>query len=193
MEAKGRIEKGSQGRIAPHFHICLQSGCNWTLKRMLRPYTTERFASLVEEIRERIPEAGIGTDVIAGFPGEDEREHRESHRFVEVMPFSYLHVFPYSDRSGTAASEMDDKVQPSAIQRRCREFREISHSKNSRFRQNFIGRQLTALTLDQIEKGQRSVITGNYLKGLVDPALPPNRIVRLRVVGEDDAGRLLFC
>ena len=159
---------------------------------MLRPYTTARFASLVEEIRERIPEAGIGTDLIAGFPGEDEREHRESRRFVKRMPFSYLHVFPYSDRSGTAASQMDDKIAPSAIRRRCRELREISDSKNSRFRQSFIGERLSALTLDQIEESRRSVITGNYLKGLVDPALPPNRIVSLRVVGEDDAGRLLF-
>ena len=187
-----RIVEGSQGRIAPHFHICLQSGCDRTLKRMLRPYTTARFASLVEEIRERIPEAGIGTDLIAGFPGEDEREHRESRRFVKRMPFSYLHVFPYSDRSGTAASQMDDKIAPSAIRRRCRELREISDSKNSRFRQSFIGERLSALTLDQIEESRRSVITGNYLKGLVDPALPPNRIVSLRVVGEDDAGRLLF-
>ncbi len=187
-----QIIEQSQGRIAPHFHICLQSGCDRTLKRMLRPYTSARFAGLVEEIRIRIPEAGIGTDVIAGFPGEDEREHRVSRRFVERMPFSYLHVFPYSDRSGTAASQMDDKVSPSTLRRRCRELRQISDSKNSQFRTSFIGKRLSALTLDQMEARRRSVITGNYLKGLADPSLAPNRMVSLKVVGEDDDGRLLF-
>ncbi len=186
------IIENSRGRIAPHFHICLQSGCDRTLKRMLRPYTTKRFAGLVEEIRSRIPEAGIGTDVIAGFPGENEKEHKESLRFVERMPFSYLHVFPYSDRSGTAASKMEDKVSSSTVRRRCREFREISESKNRQFRRSFIAEPLSALTLDQLDKGQRSVITGNYLKGLADPTLPPNRIVSLKVVGEDEDGRLLL-
>ncbi len=185
-----RMAEESQGKIAPHFHICLQSGCDRTLKRMLRPYTTARFAGLVEEIRERIPEAAIGSDIIAGFPGEEEREHDESRRFVERMPFSYLHVFPYSDRSGTAASQMPEKVPSSAIQRRCREFREISEQKNRQFREGFIGKKLTALTLDQVAEGRRSVITGNYLKGLADPSLPPNRILSFTVVGQDDEGRL---
>ena len=187
----GIIEE-SQGRIAPHFHICLQSGCDRALKRMLRPYTADRFAGLVEEVRSRIPEAGIGTDVIAGFPGEKEEEYRESRRFVERMPFSYLHVFPYSDRSGTVASQMGDKVAATTIQRRCRELREISDSKNSQFRRSFIGECLSGLTLDQMEAGRRSVITGNYLKGLVDPSLAPNRMVSLKVLGEDDAGRLIL-
>ena len=187
-----RIIQKSRGVIAPHFHICLQSGCNRTLKRMLRPYTVDRFAGLVEEIRSRIPEAGIGTDVIAGFPGEKEKEYRESRRFVERMPFSYLHVFPYSDRSGTVASQMGDKVATTTIRRRCRELRQISDSKNSQFRRGFIGERLSALTLDQMEAGRRSVITGNYLKGLANPSLEPNRIVTLKVVGEDDAGRLLL-
>ena len=115
-----------------------------------------------------------------------------SRRFVERMPFSYLHVFPYSDRSGTAASAMDNKVAVTTIQRRCREFREISGSKNSQFRRGFIGERLSALTLDQMEDGRRSVITANYLKGLANPSLPPNRMVSLKVVGEDDAGRLIL-
>ena len=186
-----RIAENSQGKIAPHFHICLQSGCGRTLKRMLRPYTTSRFASLVEEIHHRLPNAAIGTDIIAGFPGEQEGEHERSRRFVENMPFSYLHVFPYSDRSGTAASQMPGKISPSTIQRRCREFREISEQKNRRFRESFIGKQLSGLTLDQIEEGRRSVITGNYLKGLADHSLPANRIGSFTVVGQDDDGRLL--
>ncbi len=167
----------SGGRIAPHFHICLQSGCDRTLRRMLRPYKTSRFASIVEEIRERLPEAGIGTDVIVGFPGETEDDHLESLDFVKRMPFTYLHVFPYSDRSGTAASAMREKVAPPDIQRRSRQFRRLSESKNRRFRHSFIGKSLSVLTLEQLQDGQRTSISSNYLKVKVDSAVAPNQIL----------------
>ncbi len=187
-----RLAEKSQGKLAPHFHICLQSGCNATLRKMLRPYTTKRFSSLVKEINHRIPTAAIGSDIIAGFPGEKESEHQESLRFVERMPLSYLHIFPYSDRSGTVASQMSDKVSSSTIRRRCREFREISENKNRKFRKSFIGKELLSLTLDQIEEGRRSVLTGNYLKGLTDLNLEANQLVSLKVIGEDSKGRLIL-
>ncbi len=177
-----RLAAGSGGAIAPHFHICLQSGADTVLKRMLRPYDTFRFAGIVEEIRALLPEAGIGTDVIAGFPGETEEEHSRTLEFVEKMPFTYLHVFPYSDRSGTAASGFSGKVDRSVVKRRAAQLRKLSRDKNRRFQKEFLGRRLSMITLDEIEAGRRGVLTGNYLKGWVDPSIPANRIVELEAV-----------
>lgn len=179
-----RLTAQSEGRIVPHFHICLQSGSDRILKLMYRPYDTARFADIVEEIRDSIPEAGIGTDVIVGFPGETEKDHRRSFEFVSRMPFTYLHVFSYSDRSGTAASHMADKVDPMRIKRRSREMRRLSKEKNRRFRRGFVGRPLSMITLDEVDGGHRSALSANYLKCQVDPRIPPNRIVRLQAARE---------
>src|SRR5690606_15546938 len=151
MELSRRVIRlaAESERIAPHFHICLQSGSDSVLRRMLRPYDTARFASIVEEIRETIPDAGIGTDVIVGFPGETDREFQETVEFVRRMPFTYLHVFPYSDRAGTAASRMRDKLNPSVIKQRSQILRELSEAKNREFRTSFVGRSLRLLTLTE--------------------------------------------
>ncbi len=164
-------------KIAPHFHICLQSGSNRILRRMLRPYDTRRFAAVVEEIRERLPEAGIGTDLIVGFPGESEEDHYQTREFAERMPFTYIHVFPYSDRQGTPAAEMQDKVSETAKKRRGGEIREISEEKNRRFRRSFVGRRLSVLTLSQEKQGKRTALAGNYLKAKVELSVPANRII----------------
>ncbi len=188
MELSRRVIElaaSSRGRIVPHFHICLQSGSDRTLRRMLRPYSSARFAQIVQEIRELLPEAGIGTDVIAGFPGETELDHLESLEFVRRMPFTYLHVFPYSDRSGTVASESREKVAPGEMRRRCRQFRRVSEQKNQSFRLSFIGRRLSVLTLHDFQGGRRSAISHNYLKIQLPPELPPNRILEVEVTGED--------
>lgn len=174
------LAAASEGRIAPHFHICLQSGCDRILKRMLRPYKTARFRSLIEEIRTVLPEAGIGTDVIGGFPGESDQDHQESLEFVKQMPLTYIHVFPYSDRPGTAASTMGRKVDGATVRDRCAQFREISERKNLEFRTRQLGRKVAALTLSDFWRGQRVALTDNYLKALVDPRIPGNRLVRLR-------------
>ena len=176
----------SQGRIAPHFHICLQSGCNRTLRRMRRPYSRRRFASIVGEVHRLLPEAGIGTDIITGFPGESERDHAESLRFVKSMPLSYLHVFPYSDRRGTAASQLPQKVDPREVRRRALQFRQLSEEKNTTFRRRFRGRKLTVLTLDGLKQGRRIALSGNFLKARIDPEIPPNQLLRLRVADESD-------
>ncbi|MDA2930826.1 tRNA (N(6)-L-threonylcarbamoyladenosine(37)-C(2))-methylthiotransferase MtaB, partial [Acidobacteria bacterium AH-259-O06] len=155
-------------KIAPHFHICLQSGSDRILKMMLRPYNTARFASIVEEISERIPDAGIGTDVIVGFPGEAEEDHCQTMEFIRRMPFTYLHVFPYSDRTGTPASRMGGKVDPQDIKRRSKELRQVSDQKNQKFRRRFLGKQLSVLTLAEEKDGMRVAISGNYLKAKLD-------------------------
>ena len=145
-------------KIAPHFHICLQSGSDRILKKMFRPYKTSRFSQIVEEISRCIPDAAIGTDVIAGFPGESEEDHRHTVEFIGRMPITYLHVFPYSDRSGTAASRMAEKVDSLTIKRRSRELRQISEDKNRAFRRRFLGQSLSVLTLSETKDGMRTAL-----------------------------------
>ena len=178
-------------KIAPHFHVCLQSGSDTLLKKMLRPYSTSRFAGIVEDIRHRIPEAAIGTDVIAGFPGETGEDHARTVEFVRRMPFTYLHVFPYSDRTGTTASTMCDKVEPQVIRARSEELREISRQKNEAFRGGFVRGRLSVLTLDEEKDGMRTAISGNYLKAKLNRSVEPNQIIEGTVLKELPDGYLV--
>ncbi len=171
-------------KIATHFHICLQSGSDRILKAMRRPYKTARFASIVDMIRERIPDAGIGTDVIVGFPGETEEDHRETLAFIERMPFTYLHCFPYSDRPGTPACTLSGHVGPDQIRRRSAALRAISVSKNRSFRRGFVGRTLRVLTLADQEEGKRLALSGNYLRVRLPLDTPPNVILEVEITGE---------
>ncbi len=172
-------------KIAPHFHICLQSGSDRILKAMRRPYKTARFASIVELIRERIPDAGIGTDVIVGFPGETEEDHRETMAFVENLPFTYLHCFPYSDRPGTPACTISGHVEADQIRRRSAALRLISLSKNRAFRRSFVGRALRVLTLADQEEGKRLALSGNYLRVRLPLDAPPNLMLDVTITGEE--------
>jgi threonylcarbamoyladenosine tRNA methylthiotransferase MtaB len=178
-------------KIAPHFHICLQSGSDRVLSEMRRPYKAAEFAELVEYVRKRIPLAGIGTDVIAGFPGETEEEHQETVRFIKGLPFTYLHVFPYSDRSGTPASVMDNKVSPEICSSRSRELRQVSSGLQGSFRKSMTGRNLRVLSLTSEVKGKRRALTSNYLDALLPREMPGNELVNARVIRE--SGGYLVC
>ncbi|MBI4444675.1 MAG: tRNA (N(6)-L-threonylcarbamoyladenosine(37)-C(2))-methylthiotransferase MtaB [Acidobacteria bacterium] len=185
MELSRKIIKiaASSDLLAPHFHICLQSGSNRILRRMLRPYSVKRFAEIVEEIRSCIPDAGIGTDVIAGYPGETEEDHGATLEFAERMPFTYLHVFPYSDRPGTPACLDPHKVPAGILRRRSRELRALSSRKNLEFRRQFLSRKLSVLTLSEEVEGKRECISGNYLKVLVDREIPANELLLVQATG----------
>lgn len=172
-------------KIAPHFHICLQSGSDRILKAMRRPYKTARFQAIVEMIRERIPAAGIGTDVIVGFPGETEEDHRETLVFVEKMPFTYLHCFPYSDRPGTVSSLMAGHVGADQVRRRSADLRAISSRKNRLFRRGFVGKTLRVLTLSDEEEGKRLALSGNYLRVRLPIKTPPNLMLEVQITGEE--------
>jgi threonylcarbamoyladenosine tRNA methylthiotransferase MtaB len=152
---------------------------------MLRPYNTSRFLDIVEMIRVKMPDAAIGTDLIVGFPGETEEDHAATCRVLEEGPFTYVHVFPYSDRPGTAATGMGGKVSPVEISRRSAELREIGQSKLAAFRHQHNGRPVSLLTLSDKQKGCREGLTGNYLKALVPREIPGNRLVRGPVSGID--------
>lgn len=134
-------------RIAQHFHMPLQSGTDRILAAMHRWYRSEHYARRVHLIRERLPNAAIGADVIAGFPGESDEEHSTTIRFIEDLLFTYLHVFSFSKRPGTAVAKLTNEVPPNIIKCRARELRAISEKKSAAFRREQIGRLHRVLTL----------------------------------------------
>ena len=173
-------------RFAPHFHLPLQHASDRVLTAMRRPYTIEYYASLVDDIRARMPNASIGSDIIVGFPGETDEDFEALASYLERSPLTHVHVFPYSDRPGTAASTMSGRVPGPAVRERGRRVREIGQRLTRRFRESQIGTIHRALTL---EDGSL-VVTGNYLKLRVPPAHARNRWVRVRVTSDHD-GELL--
>jgi threonylcarbamoyladenosine tRNA methylthiotransferase MtaB len=170
--------------LAPHFHLPLQHASNAVLARMRRPYTIEQYSALVDDIRARMPDASIGSDVIVGFPGEDDEEFERLAEYLERSPLTHLHVFPYSDRPGTDASTMRDKVPGLVVRDRARRVREIGERLKMQFRQSQLGTIHRGLTL---EDGSL-VVTGNYLKVRVPPGRSRNEWVRIRVTGVNEAG-----
>jgi threonylcarbamoyladenosine tRNA methylthiotransferase MtaB len=176
----------SSDRFAPHFHLPLQHASNRLLSAMRRPYTIEYYASLVDDIRARIPNASIGSDIIVGFPGETDEDVEQLADYLERSPLTHIHVFPYSDRPGTPASTLDGKVHGAVIRERGRRIREIGQRLTMRFRDSQIGTTHRALTL---EDGTLAV-TGNYLKLRIPPGLMRNEWVRVRPTSHHD-GELL--
>jgi len=173
-------------RFAPHFHLPLQHAADRLLTAMRRPYTIAQYASLVDAIRTRIPHASIGSDIIIGFPGETDVDVEQLATYLERSPLTHLHVFPYSDRPGTRASTMREKVPGGLIRERARRIREIGQRLTERFRDSQIGTTHRALTL---EDGSLAV-TGNYLKVRIPPGRARNEWVRLRVTSHHE-GELL--
>jgi threonylcarbamoyladenosine tRNA methylthiotransferase MtaB len=171
----------SSTSFAHHFHLPLQHASNRVLSAMRRPYTVEYYSALVDDIRARLPHASIGSDVIVGFPGETDDDFERLASYLETSPLTHLHVFPYSDRPGTAASLMNGKVQGAAIRERGRKVREIGQRLTQRFHDSQVGTTHPALTL---EDGSL-VVTGNYQKLRIPPGLPRNQWVIVRVISHD--------
>ncbi len=169
--------------FAPHFHIPMQSGSDRILRRMRRPYTAARFLDLVQHIRACLPAAGVGTDVLVGFPGETADDFDATCELIRNSPLTYVHVFPFSVREGTDAGEMPDQIPPAVLHRRCGIIREISAAKNLEFRRRFLGRVVPAISLAKEEEMGRSVaLTENYIHArLAGPAIPPNRLINIRI------------
>ena len=175
-------------RIAPHVHAPLQSGCDRTLRRMHRKYRPRHYADRVLKARALMPDAAIGADVMVGFPGESGQEFEESRAFIESLPFTYLHVFTYSERPGTPATEHDGSVPMPVRKERNRVLRELAAAKNLEFRRRMVGRTLSAVTLHE----PRVALTGNYLKIQMANCREPNSIINLLVGGLTPAGLAEF-
>ncbi|MGH9684620.1 MAG: tRNA (N(6)-L-threonylcarbamoyladenosine(37)-C(2))-methylthiotransferase MtaB [Candidatus Acidiferrales bacterium] len=164
----------SSDRVAPHFHVPLQSGSNAILRTMHRWYRAEHYAERIRLIRAYLPGAAIGADVIAGFPGEANEEFAQTAEFIERLPFSYLHVFSFSERPGTEAANLGGVVRGSVIRERARKLRAMSQQKAVEFRASQAGRRLRALTLARGSDNWTEALTGNYLKVRVAGRRPAN-------------------
>jgi threonylcarbamoyladenosine tRNA methylthiotransferase MtaB len=153
-----------RGNIASHFHIPLQSGSSSVLKRMRRRYDTESFLCTLGNIRSVRPEVAITTDVIVGFPGENEEEWAETMRFAALANFAEIHVFPFSPRNGTAAAALPSQVASLLKERRVHELLALSRTLRGEYEQRFFGQKLEVLLEDfDQKKGLVYGHTSNYL------------------------------
>ncbi len=176
--------------MCEHFHIPLQSGSDAVLGRMRRRYTSGDYAELVRRIRARIPAAGIGVDVIVGFPGETDAEFDTTYRFLNELPVSYLHVFTYSERPNTPAASFGHRVDPQVRSRRNEMLRILGEKKRRAFWSSMLGKSLPVLLESDIDAGLRFGFTGNYVRVAVPAGeTEPNAIVEARLDGIHDG----FC
>ncbi len=162
-------------RIAKHIHAPLQSGSDTVLKRMKRRYRTRHYEDRLLRAHALMPDAAFGADVMTGFPGETVDEFRATYDFIDRLPFTYLHVFTYSERPGTPAADLPQVPVP-IRKERTRLLRELGARKNGEFRQRMLGRSLSAVTLDN-----GTALTENYLKLELAASRPANRIVDIEV------------
>lgn len=168
-------------RIAKHAHVPLQSGSDRVLRRMHRKYRPWHYAQRLRKIRQAMPTAAIGADVMVGFPGESEADFEETRVLVEELPFTYLHVFTYSVRPGTPAAILPEQVLAGVAQARNRVLRELAAKKKLAFQRSFLGRTLPAITLSAGDEESTQALTDNYLKLRLAGRHAPNQWVTARI------------
>ncbi|MCI0408950.1 MAG: tRNA (N(6)-L-threonylcarbamoyladenosine(37)-C(2))-methylthiotransferase MtaB, partial [Acidobacteria bacterium] len=155
----------SSPRLAPHLQIPLQSGSDEVLGRMRRPYRTGLYRQALETLRGKIPEVGLGADVIVGFPGETQEEFRQSYEFIASSQLNYLHVFSFTPRPGTPAADAADPVRGDVIRKRSAELRALGGHLSHRFRTSFLGRDLEVLGLREcLPDGRVRALSGNFIE-----------------------------
>ncbi len=181
-----RLFRGSSaGRLARHAHLPLQSGSDAILRAMHRRYRPWHYAEKLRLIRETMPDAAIGADVMVGFPGETDALFEESFAFIAAQPFTYLHLFPFSARPGTTAWQLAQQSPgrtPRVAERSAR-LRELIAARNLAFRRGFLDRELPAVTLHAPPGERTKALTDNFLEVRLDACLPANQSVRVRVSG----------
>jgi threonylcarbamoyladenosine tRNA methylthiotransferase MtaB len=165
----------SSPRIAKHVHAPLQSGSDTVLRRMHRKYRPRHYEDRILKARACMPDAAIGADVMVGFPGETDEEFEESRAFIERLPFTYLHVFTYSERPGTPAAESNRQVPMALRKERNRILRDLAAQKNLEFRRAMIGRRLSVVTLTE------GALSDNFLKVTLRSPRPANQLVEIPI------------
>lgn len=161
---KAFFELWEDPRLCRQIHLPLQAGSNETLRRMGRPIRVERFRELTETARSTIPGLALTTDVLVGFPGEDERAFQESIQFIREMAFAKTHVFPYSERPGTPASRLPGQVPQNVRDERAQQVRALGASQRQRFERRFLNHQLDVLWEKQWQDGRWVGWTDNYIR-----------------------------
>jgi threonylcarbamoyladenosine tRNA methylthiotransferase MtaB len=170
--------------ICPHLHIPLQSGDDGVLAAMNRPYTSGFFRKLVDKLTAAVPSLCIGTDIIAGFPGETDEAFERGYRFLETLPLAYFHVFPFSARQDTSAATMPDRVPPPLVKKRAEALRILSSRKKRAYFESFLGREVMVLIQEKRKNGKLSGLSRDYLSvSIPDGTEPLNTEVRVRVTG----------
>jgi threonylcarbamoyladenosine tRNA methylthiotransferase MtaB len=160
---------------------------------MNRRYWATHYADRITAVFEQVPNCGIGADVMVGFPGETEEDHRTSLKFIDSLPFTYLHVFPYSSRPGTPAAERGGHLNGRITRERGQEIRDMIQRKRQAFLETQIGLDLSAVTLAEKEEGARVALSTNYLKLLLpETDVAPNSLVNVKV-GRAYGGVLYGC
>jgi threonylcarbamoyladenosine tRNA methylthiotransferase MtaB len=172
-----------------HFHIPLQSGSDVVLRRMRRRYSRDHYRDLVEYIKSQDPDAGIGADVIVGFPGETAKFFEETYLFLVDLPVTYLHVFTYSERENTPAAEMEGRVEPRTRSRRNEMLRILGQKKRYAFHRSFAGRTLPVLFESSRPGGRISGLTTNYIRVETGgTSMLTNSIQPVNITSADNAG-----
>lgn len=150
-------------KLCPQFHLSLQSGCDATLKRMNRHYTTQEYRNVCQKLREIFPDCALTTDVMVGYPGEDENEFDASLSFVRSIGFAKVHVFPYSRRPGTPAAKAYNQVSAAEKAARSHKMSEVCATESERYMRSFIGRTLEVLLENRTDGGWSEGFSSNYL------------------------------
>ncbi len=151
-------------KVCPHLHVPLQSGSERILAKMRRRYNPAEYRSVIEKIKTRFPDAAIGTDIIIGFPGEDEDDFSDSLKMIEYAAFSYVHQFTFSPRSGTEASGMKQCCRSREITERGAIMKDFSAKIGTAYRQRFTGRVLPSVIEKNANRGGYSAVSGNYIR-----------------------------
>jgi threonylcarbamoyladenosine tRNA methylthiotransferase MtaB len=178
-------------KFMPHFHIPLQSGSTHILGMMRRRYTAERYRERIAKIRELMPDSFLGVDVIVGFPGESEEHFMETYYLLEEVGASFLHIFPFSERPGTPAVDMPNKVQSRISTERVARLEELSNRLHKEFAERYLGTERTVLFESTDHSGMMYGYTDNYLRvsAPYDTALI-NNICRVRLNAFDNDGNI---
>lgn len=150
-------------KICHHFHLSLQSGCDETLKRMNRRYTTEQFKEIVKRLRNTYSDVNLTTDIIVGFPGETEEDFETTYNYLKKINFYKMHVFPYSPRKGTVAAKMPDQIQGDIKEKRSKKLIELSNENQKQYNQNLIGKDVEVLFEEKNKEGYYKGHTQNYI------------------------------
>jgi threonylcarbamoyladenosine tRNA methylthiotransferase MtaB len=181
---------GEHPRLAPHAHLPLQSGADAILRGMHRRYRPWHYAERAASIRELMPDAAIGADVMVGFPGESDELFEESYRFIETQPFTYLHLFPFSARPGTAAWELhrERPVAAEAVSERMAALRKLAETKSRGFSERFIGRTVSVVTLEGGGAAGTPAMAANFVKVEMDEELGANQMLTVCVSGRSSLG-----
>jgi threonylcarbamoyladenosine tRNA methylthiotransferase MtaB len=151
-------------RIAKHAHVPMQSGSDRILRAMHRKYRPWHYRQRLQKIRQAMPTAAIGADVMVGFPGETEAEFAQTQQMIEKLPFTYLHVFTYSSRPGTPSAEMKSQVPIRIARQRNQLLRDLAAAKKRHFQQSLLGQRIAAITLSEQRDGATECLTDNYQK-----------------------------